>query len=106
MIDTTPAHLRIVLEILEKYAPECEARVFGSRYTHTAKPYSDLDLALVGKTRFDINQMAQIQEAFQESLLPYRVDVLDWYAISSEFQKVIENNGYEIIQQPRNNRKL
>jgi len=101
MIDAAPAHLRIVLDILEKYVPECEVRVFGSRHTHTAKSYSDLDLALVGRGRLDINQMAQIQEAFQESLLPYRVDVLDWYAISPEFQKVIENNGYEIIQQPR-----
>jgi predicted nucleotidyltransferase len=98
MIDAAPAHLRIVLDILEKYAPECEARVFGSRHTHTAKSYSDLDLVLIGRDRLDINQMGKIKEAFQESILPYRVDVLDWYAISPEFQKVIENNGYEIIQ--------
>jgi predicted nucleotidyltransferase len=98
MIDIAPEHLRIVLDILEKYAPECETRVFGSRYTYRAKPYSDLDLVLIGKDRLDVNQIAKITEAFQESTLPYRVDVLDWYAISPEFQKVIENNGYEIIQ--------
>lgn len=101
MIDITPAHLRIVLEILEKYAPECEVRAFGSRYAHTAKPYSDLDLALIGISRLDVNQKAKIEEAFQESILPYRVDMLDWHMISPEFQTVIENNGYEIIQEPR-----
>lgn len=99
MIDITPAHLQIVLDIIETYAPECEVRVFGSRQTHSAKPYSDLDLVLVGRDRLDVNQIAKIKEAFQESILPYRVDVLDWYAISPEFQKVIENSGYETIQQ-------
>jgi hypothetical protein len=52
---------------------------------------------LKGNSPLGWKRLAQIQEAFQESSLPYRVDVLDWFAISPEFQKVIENAGYEII---------
>lgn len=98
MIEITPAHLQIVLNILERLAPKCEARVFGSRYIRKAKKYSDLDIVLVGKEKLDWRQMAKIKEAFEESTLPYRVDVLDWQAISPEFRKVIEDHGYEVIR--------
>ncbi|MDO8686348.1 MAG: hypothetical protein Q7J78_06740 [Clostridiales bacterium] len=44
----------------------------------------------------DFLLMANIKEAFEESDLPFRVDVLERNAISPEFQKVIEQ-GYEVI---------
>ena len=47
--------LQTVLEILARCAPGCEARVFGSRYSGKAKPYSDLDLALVGAGELSIS---------------------------------------------------
>ncbi|MBI5945269.1 MAG: nucleotidyltransferase domain-containing protein [Chloroflexi bacterium] len=98
MIEITPEHLKIVLNTLERLAPECEARVFGSRYTGKAKKYSNLDIVLVGTKKIDWRQIAKIKEAFEESTLPYRVDVLDWNAISLEFRKVIEDQGYEVIR--------
>ncbi len=100
MIDVLPEHLQIVLDVLAEYAPECEARVFGSRYSGKAKKYSDLDLILAAKEKLDWRKLARIQEAFQESALPYRVDVLDWNALSPSFQKAIEERGYEVIQKP------
>ena len=39
-------------------------------------------------------------EAFEESNLPIRVDLLDWQSISEGFQKVILE-GYEVIQKAR-----
>ncbi len=97
MIDVTPHHLDIVHCILGKYLPECEARVFGSRYTGTAKLYSDLDIAFVGHEKLDWRLLADIKEEFQESELPFRVDILDWNAISAEFRKVIEESGYQVL---------
>jgi predicted nucleotidyltransferase len=104
MIGITPAHLQIVLNILEQFAPDYEARVFGSRYTRKAKKYSDLDIVLVGKVRMDWRQMAKIKESFEESTLPYRVDVIDWNSTSLEFRKVIEDGGFEVIRK-RNARR-
>lgn len=98
MIDVREDHLKIVLDILNKFVPSCEVRIFGSRYKWTAKDYSDLDLAIVCKEKIDWKLLADIKEAFQESELPYRVDVLDWNSISEEFKKVIETSGYEVLK--------
>lgn len=97
MIDVSPVHLQTILEILSCCVPGCEVRAFGSRYKWTAKDYSDLDLVIVGESKHTLEEISALREAFQESDLPFRVDVLDWHAISPEFQQVIEQ-GYEVIQ--------
>ena len=51
MIDLAPSHLRTVRQLLADLAPECEVRVFGSRVAGNAKPYSDLDIVLIGGRR-------------------------------------------------------
>ncbi|MCL4529242.1 MAG: nucleotidyltransferase domain-containing protein [Chloroflexi bacterium] len=101
MIDVSPVHLQIVLDILKQHAPDCDVRVFGSRYANKAKKYSDLDIVLVGNDRLPVNRIAKIKETFEESILPYRVDILDWNVISPEFRKIIEGNGFEVIQKRR-----
>ena len=78
-------------------SPGCEVRVFGSRVKWTAKDYSDLDLAVIGSSRFDLREMRRLTEAFEESDLPIRVDVVDWHAISEGFKRVIAAK-YEVIQ--------
>ncbi len=98
MIDVSPVHLEIILDILKIHVPTCQVRAFGSRYSGTARDYSDLDLAVVGRCKLTLLQLGNLREAFAESTLPYRVDVLDWLAISPEFQQVIEA-GYEVIQE-------
>lgn len=97
MIEVTLAHFQIIKEILQRLAPDCEVRAFGSRFKQTAKSYSDLDLVIVGSEKLSFKKISALRIAFEESSLPYRVDVLDWHSISPEFQKVIEQ-GYEIIQ--------
>lgn len=96
MIDLAPQHLATIRRILAEHVPECEARVFGSRVTGKAKPYSDLDVALVGTARIDIARMGRLREALQASDVPIRVDILDWNVISDSFQKVIAA-GYEVL---------
>jgi len=39
-----------------------------------------------------------LREAFAESNLPFRVEILDYNAISKEFQAVIDKQ-YEVVQQ-------
>lgn len=97
MIDTTPQELALVQQLIHTSFPDVEARVFGSRYKGTVKPYSDLDIVLVGEQKLDWLQVSRLREAFAESKLPYRVDLLDWYAISPTFQQVIMQ-GYAVIQ--------
>ncbi len=97
MINVTEKQMQIVFSILKRFVPDCEVRVFGSRYKGNVKEYSDLDLAIVGKEKLDWKIIADMKDAFEESDLPYRVDLLDWNAISSEFRKVIEERGFEVM---------
>ncbi|MBI4802048.1 MAG: nucleotidyltransferase domain-containing protein [Elusimicrobia bacterium] len=99
MIKATPAQLRIITDILASHAPGVEVLAFGSRVDGNPKDYSDIDLALVGAARLSPAVTGALKEAFEESDLPFRVDVLDWNAISPEFQKIIEIR-YEIVQKP------
>lgn len=99
MIDLAPKDLQTVLQILQTHVPHCEVRAFGSRYRHTACKYSDLDLAVVDAARLPFVTLVTMRTAFEESDLPFRVDVLDWHALSPEFQQVIAQ-GYETIYTP------
>ena len=98
MIDVRPDHFEIIKDILKRYAPDCEVRAFGSRATWTAKNHSDLDLVVVGEQKIARIQTIRLKEAFEDSDLPFRVDVLDWNAISPEFRQVIEKE-YEVVQE-------
>jgi type I restriction enzyme S subunit len=100
MICVSPLELSLIQSILKKHAPDCEARVFGSRYKWTANDYSDLDIALAGEKKLTLKKLCAVKDAFEESTLPFRVDVLDWNAVSAEFRKII-SNGYEVIYAPK-----
>jgi predicted nucleotidyltransferase len=88
--------METVKRILAEHVPDCEVRAFGSRVTETAKRYSDLDLAVVGARALERDALRRLKEAFEESDLPFRVDVLDWHAIADSFRKVIEKK-FDVI---------
>ena len=89
-IDINPTYFEIVRHILDEHVPDCEVRAFGSRATWVAKDYSDLDLAVVGDKPLRWSTLGRLKDAFEESTLPFRVDVLDWHDISDNFRKMIE----------------
>lgn len=97
MIDISEKNLDIVLDIIKDLVPNSEVRVFGLRYKGNAKPYSDLDLVIVSKEQLDWKIIPELKEAFQESDLPFRVNVLDQSNIENSFKTIILNSGYEII---------
>jgi predicted nucleotidyltransferase len=99
MIDLAPQQLATVRHLLAAHVPECEVRAFGSRVTGKPKPYSDLDLVLIGPARLPTGRLAAVREALQESDLPIRVDVLDWHAIPESFRQIIAA-GFEVLQTP------
>jgi len=98
VICVSESELDLILGIIKKHTSDCDVRVFGSRYKQTPKDYSDLDLAfaLVNGQRLGIKRIGQLEEAFSESELPYRVDVVDYNAISLEFRVIIDR-GNEVI---------
>ncbi|GHT85614.1 restriction endonuclease [Spirochaetia bacterium] len=99
MICVSESDYKIIKDIIARYAANCEVRAFGSRYKWTSNDYSDLDLAFAGDKKLTLAEIGKIRDAFEESDLPFRVDVLDISAISKEFQAII-NQGYEVIYSP------
>ncbi len=95
MIEMSPAPLEEVKRILRQHVPDCEVRAFDSRVTGRVKPWSDL--ALVGEQPLGFRRLGLLVEAFQESTLPFRVDVLNWHETSSSFQAIIAQQ-YAVIQ--------
>jgi predicted nucleotidyltransferase len=63
-----------------------------------AKPYSDLDLAVMDNRPSTPREVAKLKTAFSESKLPFKVDVLEWNNISEEFKKIVERE-YQVIQE-------
>ena len=88
-IDIAPRDWFDVVRILHEQAPSIEVWAFGSRAKHTAKPYSDLDLALITQQPLSLDQLAAIVDAFATSDLPIRVDVVDWASTKEAFRKRI-----------------
>ena len=105
MIDIKLAHLQTIKRILAEHVPDCEVRAFGSRVRGKVKGYSDLDLAVVCQNDLRAERLRHLKEAFEESDLPFRVDVLDWNRTSESFHKVIEQ-GYEVIWEPTESKLL
>ncbi len=85
----SPTELEMVLEILGRHVPEREVVCFGSRAGGAAKPFSDLDLCVMGETPLAPGLLAALKDDFSESDLPYKVDVVDWADTSATFRKII-----------------
>ena len=88
-LQITNEEKNIVQNILQQYVPNCEVWAFGSRATNSAKKYSDLDLAIIGKQPLSVQKMADLNNAFSESDLIWKVDIVDWCNISDWFKKII-----------------
>jgi len=97
-IDIRPDLWLIVRDILQKHVPHCEVWAFGSRARGTAKPYSDLDLAIISPQPLGLSLSAALCEDFSESDLPWKVDVLDWATTSDSFKAIVEQRRV-VVQQ-------
>lgn len=96
LIDIRPDHWDIVRRILQKHVPHFSVWAFGSRAKWTAKPYSDLDLAIITDKPLTLDVSASLSDDFSESDLPWKVDIVDWATTSESFRKMIERDKVEV----------
>lgn len=68
------ATLDFICETLAQEPAVQKAILFGSRAKGTHRPGSDIDLALVGEG-LDFDVIGRLARAFEESSLPYYVDL-------------------------------
>ncbi len=90
MIHIEPDDLTEVREILERHVPRVPVYIFGSRsHGRQLKPFSDLDICLKGEKPVPTSTISGLKDAFAESNLPFKVDVVDWQALPDYFREVI-----------------
>ena len=90
--------LATVQQILRRHIPDRVVLAFGSRATHTAKPFSDLDLAVLGDDPLASHLLGALRDDFDVSDLPFKVDIVDWATTHAGFRKIIERDGVLLLK--------
>lgn len=88
MIEVEERYLEMIKAILAKYPYTFYA--FGSRVKNKSKKFSDLDLCVKEKIPDAI--LSHIEEDFETSDLPFRVEIILWGRCSPEFRQFIEKD--------------
>ena len=90
-IDITAAQRKTVVALLERYLPGTAVWVYGSRAKWTSRPQSDLDLVVFAKPE-QRGRVGDLREAFDESNLPFRVDLFAWNDVPDAFRAQIQDD--------------
>ncbi len=92
-VEIRPQDLKIVQEIVKRVLPEgTKVFVFGSRARGTTKRSSDLDLAIEASTALNFREIAILADTFEDSDLPYKVDVVDLKMVGVAFGAQVREN--------------
>ncbi len=87
-----PAEWALLADILHRFIPDYSVWAFGSRAGGRPKPYSDLDLAIEGPQPLSLDRFDALREAFSESPLPWKVDVVELSRVDEDFARLIRQS--------------
>lgn len=91
-------HLRMLLELIERFIPAATVWAFGSRIKGTHLPASDLDLAVHCDRQTAADALLKFRDALEESNLPFKVQVLDYHTLPENMQSNIKSGYVEIYR--------
>jgi len=101
-LNLLPRHLDILKQLLNTHVSAAEVWAYGSRVSGGAHETSDLDIVL--RNPADLTQrndnLPDLEEAIQNSLLPIVVDVHDWAGLPPAFHGQIEKL-HTVIQEAK-----
>lgn len=80
----------LIKSILEPYMSKYEFYFYGSRVKGNFRPLSDLDILIKSDIEIDRDDIANLKEAFDESLLPYVVNIS--YDLDENFYNMIKDD--------------
>lgn len=92
-------HLSFLLEQLKSYIPDATVWAFGSRVKGSSRTSSDLDLAVLCDKQTAQKQLRKLNEAFIESNIPFKVQLLDFNRLPANMQENIKTK-YVILYRP------
>lgn len=95
-LDITPEQQSLLMQLLQQFLPDVGVWAFGSRVRGCARSSSDLDLVVFAGPS-QRSQVFALQEALEESNLPFKVDLLIWDEIPDNFKTNIQNQFIELV---------
>jgi len=90
-IDMEARHLKMVRAVLARHLPLKQVWAYGSRVKWSTKQNSDLDCVVFGA---DDRELMYARVAFDESAIPFIVQILSWESIPAEFKDNIKQEYY------------
>ncbi len=100
MIDLDTATRQKVEFVLGRFLPETEVRLVGSRARSGAKRQADIDLLVVRPKPLSPRERALLNTAFEESDIPFKVDVLEWELLTTTFRLRLLEGGAPLLCGP------
>ena len=92
-------YLSIAKEIILKHIDIQNYNVFlfGSRAVGNGSKFSDIDIGVMGTKPLDPRTIFEMEHELEESLVPYKVDIVDFFYVDEAFKnmalkKIIEWN--------------
>jgi len=98
-IDITPKQRNTIDSLLRRHIPGVTVWAYGSRVKWTSRPDSDLDL-IAFTTPEQKGRISALKEAFEESSLPFRIDVMVWDDVPESFRKNILEQYVVLAEKP------
>ena len=95
-LDMEERHREIVEALLRKHLPGVEAWAYGSRIKGTARPASDLDMVVFAAPE-QARAVSALRESFEESNLPFRVDLFVWNEVPESFREQIKREHLVLV---------
>ncbi len=98
MIDLEEKDLDALKKIISDNINNCRVYIFGSRVKNTSWKYSDIDLLVAGEKSITPAERMNLNEAFDESDITVRVDIVDIHELSSEFRQLVEKEAVLLVE--------
>jgi predicted nucleotidyltransferase len=76
---------KIVLDELKD--SDCKIFLFGSRATKENHRFSDMDIGIIPGKNFDEKTLPVLTKKLNESIIPFKVDVVNFSHVSQKFKE-------------------
>jgi len=96
-LDLDNQYVEFIKETINSVLDDVEIYIFGSRTQGKSLEYSDVDIALKGKTQIEFDKILNLRATFSNSTFPYKVDIIDLNNIDEKFYNIIKDDLYKIL---------
>lgn len=95
MIDLEEKYIDFIKNTISSMIHNYKLYVFGSRAKNKARKYSDIDLA-IDSQELTPQIKTKLEFTFENSTLPYEVDIINLNDIDNKFKDLIQKDLIEI----------